>query len=145
MGAGWNMARRLGSRLGTVVRSAGVGALATLVDLSVLWLLVSAVGLSPRLASVPALASGVAVQFVGNKLFAFQDRSRRWLRQAGQFAGVEALGFVTNLLLFDAVVAHTSLPYLPVRLCTTSLVYFAICLPLWSRIFGKPSLTTEAP
>ena len=121
--------------LATVARSAIIGILATLTDLTALALLVSGFGMSPRLASMPALALGIAVQFVGNKWFAFGDRSPAWLRQGAQFLGVETLGFVANLLLFDLALRFTQLPYLPLRLLTTNLVYFAICLPLWSLIF----------
>jgi putative flippase GtrA len=118
-----------------VARSCGVGIAATLTDLTTLAVLVQTVHLSPRVASLPALTLGIAVQFVGNKLFAFNDRSRAWMRQGAQFLGVEALGFIANLALFDFAVTHTSVPYLPLRLLTTNLVYFVICLPLWSRIF----------
>jgi len=118
-----------------VVRSAGVGIVATATDLVALAILVSGFGIDPRVASVPALALGVAIQFVGNKLFAFADPSRAWVRQGVQFLGVEAVGFVANLVLFDLALTLTHLPYLPLRLVTTNLVYFAICLPLWSRIF----------
>jgi len=122
-----------------VVRSAAVGLLATATDLVVLAVLVSGLGLSPRVASVPALVLGIGVQFVGNKWFAFGDRSSRWMRQGAQFLGVEAVGFVANLVLFDLAVTLTKLPYLPLRLLTTNLVYFIICLPLWSLIF-RPRL-----
>jgi putative flippase GtrA len=122
-------------RLRLVLRSAGVGLMATGTDLVVLTCLVSVAGLSARLASMPALAAGVVLQFAGNKWFAFEDRSRRWVRQSLEFLAVEALGLATNLALFDLVMAHTALPYLPVRLATTSFVYFAICLPLWARVF----------
>jgi putative flippase GtrA len=117
------------------LRSAGVGAIATLVDLGALAVLVSLLGVSPRVASAPALALGIGTQFVGNKLFAFGDRSPRWLRQGAQFLAVEALGLILNLLLFDLAVTHTALPYLAARMLSTSVVYFAVCLPLWSRIF----------
>lgn len=130
--------RRLLHRLAVLVRSLGVGVLATATDLGVLALLVSGFGLAPRVASVPALVLGIAIQFFGNKLLAFDDRRPQWLRQGAQFMAVEALGFVLNLVLFDRVMALTRLPYLPVRLATTSLVYFCVCLPLWSLIF-KPS------
>lgn len=122
-------------RMWIVLRSMAVGAVATAVDLALMALLVSAMGLPARVASAPALTLGIAAQFVGNKLFAFEDRSRAWLRQGGQFLAVELLGFAANLLLYDLVMAHFELPYLLVRLATTSLVYFGICLPLWSRIF----------
>jgi putative flippase GtrA len=122
-----------------LARSAGVGLLATLTDLVTLAVLVGGFHLSPRVASIPALTLGIIVQFVGNKLFAFGDRSRDWMRQGAQFLGVEALGFFANLALFDFAVTHTPVPYLPLRLITTNLVYFVICLPLWSRIF-RPNL-----
>jgi putative flippase GtrA len=131
-------------RLLILLRSAGVGALATLVDLGALAVLVSVLGVSPRVASAPALALGVATQFVGNKLFAFGDRSPRWARQGAQFAAVEALGLALNLLLFDLAVTHSPLPYLAARVLSTSVVYFAVCLPLWSRIF-RPELHPEVP
>lgn len=125
-----------------IVRSAGVGAAATLVDLAALTVLVSLLDVPVRLASVPALSLGIAIQFVGNKLFAFGDRSPRWVRQGAQFLAVEALGFVLNLLLFDLAVTHTPLPYLAARVASTAVVYFAVCLPLWSRIF-RPELQPE--
>lgn len=116
-----------------------MGLLATVTDLGVLALLVSGLGVSPRVASVPALVLGISVQFAGNKWFAFGDRSRDWLRQGAQFLGVEAAGFVANIVLFDLAITLTRLPYLPLRLLTTNLVYFCFCLPLWSRIF-RPGL-----
>lgn len=122
-----------------VLRSAAVGLLATATDLIVLAVLVSGFGVSPRIASVPALVLGISVQFVGNKWFAFGDRSRDVLRQGAQFLGVEAVGFVANLVLFDLAVTLTRLPYLPLRLLTTNVVYFCLCLPLWSLIF-RPRL-----
>ena len=118
-----------------VLRSAGVGLLATATDLVVLAVLVSGLHVSPRLASLPALALGIGVQFVGNKLFAFEDRSKAWMRQGVQFLAVESLGFVANLVLYDLAITRFDLPYLALRLLTTNIVYFAICLPLWSRIF----------
>lgn len=125
-------------RLATTIRSAGVGTAATVLDLAVLALLVTGLGVSPRVASVPALMLGVAAQFAGNKFLAFRDRSPAWFGQAIEFLGVEALAVAANLALFDLAMTRTDWPYLPVRLATTSLVYFLICLPLWSRIF-KPN------
>lgn len=123
------------ARLRVVAKSMGVGAVATLTDLLVLTVLASGFHLGPRASSFPALAAGIGVQFVGNKFFAFEDRSKRWGQQAALFLAVEALGFLANLALFDLGVRFLPLPYLAVRLVTTNLVYFGICLPLWSRIF----------
>lgn len=124
------------ARFWLLVRSLSVGSLATLFDLGTLALLVHALGLDPRLASLPALSIGVVAQFFGNKLFAFQDYRADWLRQGLLFLAVEALGFFANLLLFHLAATFTPLPILPLRLAITSLVYFGLCLPLWSRIFS---------
>lgn len=132
---------------GTVLRSSGVGAVATLTDLGLLALLVSGLGLAPRVASVPALVAGVLVQFVGNKCLAFRDRSPRWATQALAFAVVETCGLLLNAWLFDLVVARVPWPYLIVRLLTTNVVYFAFCLPLWTRVFrasGAPRRGVES-
>jgi putative flippase GtrA len=117
----------------------GVGALATLIDLATLTALVSGLHLSPRVASLPGLTLGIAVQFFGNKLFAFGDRSEKWGRQLAQFLAVEALGFVANLALYDFAVSRFALHYIVLRLITTNVVYFGLCLPLWSRIFRASS------
>lgn len=140
-----DMTTSFAQRAAVAARSAGVGSVATLVDLVVLCALVSGLGVPARFASVPALALGVLVQFAGNKLFAFRDRSRAWLRQGAQFLAVESLGFVLNLSLFDALVTRTQLPYLCARVVTTLVVYYAVCLPLWSRIFAceAPEAATE--
>ncbi len=118
-------------------RSLGVGGIATLTDLLVLTLLVSGFGVHVRVASIPALTLGMLVQFVGNKRFAFRDRSREWVRQGVQFAGVELLGFAANAIAFDLLVTHTPMPYLVARCLGTFVVYVSVCMPLWSRIF-KP-------
>ncbi len=123
------------ARVDVLVRSAGVGALATAVDLAALALLTHGLGLAARAASAPALCLGVAVQFVGNKRFAFRDDDPAWAAQALRFAAVEALAFAANLALFDLASRALPLPAVPLRLVTTSLVYFGVCLPLWTRIF----------
>ncbi|MFO0760484.1 MAG: GtrA family protein [Byssovorax sp.] len=117
------------------MRSALVGGVATFADLASMALLVHGAGTSPRAASPIALALGIAFQFVGNKLFAFRDARPRWGRQAAQFLLVEAIGFTANLLLFDMLVRVSPLPLLLTRVLTQSIVYFGVCLPLWSRIF----------
>ncbi len=126
-----------GARLSAPIvgRSVIVGAGATLLDLGALAVLVSCWAMDVRVASPVALAFGLVAQFVGNKSFAFRDRSGRWVAQGVAFGAVEAAAFVLNLLAFHAAISFTSLPYLAARLLTTSLVYFSVCLPAWSLIF----------
>lgn len=128
------------ARAGLVaLRGATVGILATLADLLALLTLVH-FGMSPSAASFPALAFGVAVQFVGSKRFTFENRSREWLGQGAKFLLVEAAAFGLNLLVFEWGVKHTAIPFVVVRLLGTSLVYFAFSLPLWSLVF-RPTQT----
>jgi putative flippase GtrA len=123
-------------RIETVLRSLGVGGLGSLVDFVVLALLATGLGLGPRIASPFALLAGMAVQFFGQKLFAFRDRRAAWGSQLALFGLVEAGGLVLNLVLFDlAVRAFPSVPYLGLRVLVQLGVYLGFCLPLWSRIF----------
>lgn len=121
----------------TIVKSAGVGAVSSFIDLAMMAVLVSGFAFSARVASPIALGAGLSFQFVGNKLFAFDDKRARWGKQAAQFAMVEAVAFLANLALFDVAVRAVPLPYLLVRILTQSAVYFGLSLPLWSRVFER--------
>lgn len=121
----------------TLLRSVLVGGLATAVDLLALVLLVQAVGLPPAAANVPALLAGVAVQFVGNKWFAFRDPSRRLARQTAQFAVVELGALALNALGFHLLVVATPTPYPVARALASAAVYLGYSYPLWGRIFGE--------
>jgi putative flippase GtrA len=123
-------------RVRLLSRSALVGGGATLIDFAALGAL-TALGLSARLASPPALLLGLLAQFVGNKLFAFRDRSSRWAEQSLAFAGVECVALVANLGLFDLLVGVGGLPWWLARVLATACVYWLICLPAWSRIFAQ--------
>jgi putative flippase GtrA len=118
-------------------KSVVVGAAATAADLGALTLLIEGVGFTPRAANVPALLVGVLVQFLGNKLFAFGDRSRAWLAQGLAFAAVELGALALNALLFHLVC--DALPYLMARAATSAAVYLLYSYPLWGRIFAAPT------
>lgn len=118
-------------------RGALIGLVATVVDLALLVLLVRS-GMPAAQASFPALAVGVGVQFVGSKLFTFEDRSRAWATQGALFLLVEVVAFALNLAIFDVALRALPLVPLPVlRLATTSVVYAGFSLPLWSLVFRR--------
>ena len=125
-----------------VLRALLAGGAATLADIAILALLVSVVGLSPRVASIPALAIGGIVNFLGNRHFAFRASHGSLARQAILYAVVELAALVANGLLFD--VAMRVLPhglawaYVPVRLVTSHLVFLAWSYPLWRLVFRVP-------
>ena len=88
-------------------RSLVVGVVATLADMAFLHFLVGFLGLAPTVANVPSLLLGVTLQFLGNKYWAFRDRSRDVFRQSALFALVEVGTFVLNALAFHALVASS--------------------------------------
>jgi putative flippase GtrA len=120
----------------TVSRGALVGAAATLADLVALVLLVT-LGVAPAVASLPALAIGVAVQFIGSKLFTFEARHGSLAEQGALFLLVEAGALVLNAMLFDLGLKLTPVPYPILRLAISSAVYFGFSLPLWSLVFRR--------
>lgn len=127
-------------KLWIILKSAAVGGVATAIDLLVLTVLVELVHLDAHAANIPALVAGVAFQFFGNKLFAFDDRSEKhaasWARQGAMFAAVEAGALALNAVLFHLAVTADVLPYLAARVLVQALVYFGFSLPLWTKIFG---------
>jgi putative flippase GtrA len=129
-------------RLLELARAGIAGAAATLVDLGVLSLLVSGFGVSPRLASIPALVSGGVANFIGNRQFAFRAREGSLVRQALLYTLIEAVALALNGALYDFVLrtlpgaAHA---YGWVRLATSHLVFLCWSYPLWRRAFATPA------
>jgi putative flippase GtrA len=134
------------AKVSKFLRSAGVGAVATLVDLSALQLLVHALSFSPEQANLPALLLGVATQFFGSKLFAFKSPAQAagLAVQGGRFLLVEAGAIALNAVAFALLIRLTPLPLFAARLAGSSLVYFAYSYPLWDRIFAAEP-AAEAP
>jgi len=92
--AGWfgaNARMNMGA-LKRLARSAGAGAVASMVDLAVLTLLASGVGLGPRVASVPAFVAGGIIMFFGQKYFAFRERNPVRGQQVALFVVVQLVG-----------------------------------------------------
>ena len=124
------------------MRSGGAGALAAGTDLATLTLLVQLGGISPRAASVPALALGALVMFFGQKYLAFQSSGKPSLREMLLFALVQLGGFALTAFLFDLLLRLVPLSaahYVVSRLIVTNLVWLAYSFPLWHFVFRKPS------
>jgi len=119
-------------RLWVLVRSAAVGLLATASDLGSLMLLIHGLGLTKRAANMPSLLPGLLVQFIGNKFFAFDDRSRAIVRQGSLFFIIELVAFGLNVLLFDLLVSRTPIHEILARLLGTNIVYLGFSFPMWS-------------
>ena len=125
-----------------LLRALLAGGAATLADIAVLALLVSACGLAPRVASIPALVVGGVVNFFGNRHFAFRATSGSLAMQALLYGLVELAALAANGVLFDVVMRllphGLAWAYVPVRLVTSNLVFLAWSYPLWRLVFRVP-------
>jgi putative flippase GtrA len=129
----------------TLLRSTLAGGAATLTDLAVLFVAVTVIGLSPRLASLPALLAGGVVNFFGNRHFAFRATSGSLKRQAALYTITEAIALALNGVLFDLAVrlVHpTTAGTMLLRLVTTNVVFLAFSYPVWRRVFRAPVATS---
>jgi len=125
-------------------RSAIVGIAATVADLAMLALLVNGLGLTPAVANVPALSLGLVVQFLGNKLWAFEDRTSdraALARQGSAFLAVEAVAFALNIAVFHVLAVMLGVPALIARVIASALVYFGFSYRLWRLIFSRTART----
>jgi putative flippase GtrA len=123
-----------------VVRAGAAGAAATATDVVLLGVLV-ACGMDPRIASIPALVAGGAVNFLGNRHFAFRASSGSLARQALGYALVEVVALVLNGALYDATLVlfpETRAAFWVVRLVTSHVVFLCWSYPLWRRVFRVP-------
>lgn len=122
------------------LKSSLVGIVATIVDVSLLMLMLRVFALNPYLAKTIALAGGVSTQFLGNRRFAFQATTGRLRRQLQWFVVVETIAFVTTVFVFRGLLAlfkHLNIPLadLAANLMSGSIVYFGFSYPLWKRVF----------
>lgn len=128
--------------LGRFVRSAATGGLATAADLAVIALAVGVLGAPARAANLPALFVGAAVQFLGNRYFAFRAAAGSVRRQVALFAATEAVALGLNALLYDLVARSFALGTggaVIARAITSNLVFVAWSYPVWRRVFRAPA------
>jgi putative flippase GtrA len=123
------------------LRAIIAGGAATFADLAVLFVLVTGLGLAPRVANVPSLVLGAMVGFFANRHFVFRAGRGSLPKQAALYVIVELLSLGLNAVLFDLamrlLVAHPTL-YVPARLVTSHLVFLGFSYPLWRFVFRVP-------
>jgi putative flippase GtrA len=130
------------TRFATFLRSLLTGGAATLADVGALAFAVGLLHASPAAASVPALLVGAAVQFFGNRYFAFRAARAPLANQALLFVATEAVTMLLNAVLYQAVAARLPLTLITAviaRIITTNLVFLLWSYPVWKRVF-KPEL-----
>ena len=122
-----------------LARSAGAGAVATVVDLASITILVELLHVSKRAANVPALTLGAITMFVGQKYFAFRAAGDV-KKEIAFFAAVQVGGFVLNAFFFDLAMRSSALAaqyYLITRMAVGNVVWLGYSFPMWHLVF-KP-------
>lgn len=127
----------LWQRLIVLLKSSAVGLAATACDLLTTTLLVRLVGWSKQMANIPGLVPGAVVMFVGNKYFAFEDKSKKVLRQGLLFFVIEAIALGLNALFFHLLVTWFDWHELIARLVGTNVTYLGFSFPTWSWLVFK--------
>jgi putative flippase GtrA len=130
------------SRVSKVFRAALAGGAATAADVATLTLLVSAFGVDPHYANLPALLVGGILGFFGNRHFVFRAGAGDPKRQFAGYVIVEGIGLLLSGLLFDLAlryVPHARDFYVPLRLVSGTVVFLAWSFPLWNRVFRVPA------
>jgi putative flippase GtrA len=119
-----------------------VGILATLTGLGALAVMVYAMGVAPQVASWPSLLLGAAVQFIGNREWAFAARAGCVKRQLLGFTLVEIVTLGLNGGIYHVLIVvgpsreDWDLWPMAARLATESAVFLAWSYPMWRLVFG---------
>lgn len=130
-----------------LARSAGAGAVSTIVDLSSITILVEVFHVSTRAANVPALTLGAITMFVGQKYFAFRAGGDV-RREIVLFASVQAVGFLLNAYLFDLAMRSSVLLakyYLVTRMGVGNVVWLGYSFPMWHLVFKPRDVLPPPP
>jgi putative flippase GtrA len=123
-----------------LLRSGLGGLAATLADLATLSLLVSGLGATPELASVPALVVGNLVMFFAQKRLAFGSGEAAAKQEVLRFALVQGGGFALTAAVYALaleLIPGASEAYVLTRVVVTNLVFLLYSFPLWHWVFRR--------
>lgn len=124
-----------------LAKSIVTGGAASLVDMSVLVLLVEIFHVTPSTANLPALVVGSGIQFWGNRSFVFGvTGAHGWKRQAFLFALIEVASIALNWVSFYLLLRWTSVHYAMLRPVIGAVIYLGFSYPIWGKIFRAPNL-----
>ena len=128
------------SRFFRFLRSSFVGLLATASDFAVLEVCVRLLHIDPPTAKIFSFLVGLAVQFFGNRTFAFNATGGSMRRQVLLFCAVESVTLTLNWLFFRFLVRSLHLPIEVANLIVTFVIYVGFSYPAWRIVFrvSKP-------
>lgn len=131
------------ARLLVLFKSSAVGLVATALDLGTTTLLVRVFDFTKQQANIPGLIPGVAAMFIGNKYFAFEDKSKNVLKQGLTFAVIEAVGVGLNVLFFHLIVTWFDWHEAIARIVGTNITYLGFSFPMWNWLVFKLPQSTK--
>ena len=115
--------------------TAGFGGIAaTIVDVSVLVLLVEVIGLSIPVAAFLASAAGAVMNFVLNKYIAFRDRSPITIQQLARFGAVAVATALLMALAMKLVAVELGVPYVAAKLLCSVTIFMIWTYPAQRRL-----------
>jgi putative flippase GtrA len=128
------------SRFFRFLRSSFVGILATVADFAVLEICVRLLHIEPSTAKIFSFLVGLAVQFFGNRTFAFNATGGSLRRQVLLFCGVESISLTLNWLFFRFLIRSLHLSIELANLIVTFVIYVGFSYPAWRIVFrvSKP-------
>ncbi len=117
------------------------GALSTLVDVTLVVLLVRGLGVPVMGAAFFASSVGAVVCFVVNRQFAFRDESPVRLEQVARFGLVAVASAALTALAMQLLAVKLGIPVVPARLAVAILVFVAWAYPAQRRLVWRASIT----
>lgn len=123
------------SRFMRFLRSSFVGILATVADFAVLEICVRLLHIDPSTSKIFSFLVGLAVQFFGNRTFAFHATGGNLRRQVLLFCAVESVTLTLNWLFFRFLVRSLHLPIEVANLIVTFVIYVGFSYPAWRIVF----------
>jgi putative flippase GtrA len=126
-----------GTNQGTILRFFGAGVVSSLVDIGLLWMLVTGQGLWYLPAAAISYCSGILVNYGMNKFITFHDGTIDYVTQFTTFAVVSVSCLFVNLGIIWIAVELFSLNYLAAKVIATA------CAFCWSY-YGQSRFTFRA-
>ncbi|NMB77524.1 MAG: GtrA family protein [Methanomicrobiales archaeon] len=115
----------------------GIGAVSSLVDIGLLYLLCEWAGIWYLTAAVLSYCTGIVVSYILNKILTFHDKNRHYVRQFTTFCLVAVSCLLLNVGIIWLLVTLVAWHYLAAKVLAT------ICAVFWNY-YGQSRITFRA-
>jgi putative flippase GtrA len=112
----------------------GIGTLASLADIGLLWIFCELFGIWYLSAAVLSYCCGILISYLLNKGLTFHDRDRHYIRQLSTFAAISFSCLLMNIVIIWLLVTIFSWNYLGAKILAT------VCAVFWNY-YGQSTIT----